>query len=556
MKNILFIATLLASSLFLAQETEEKGSFFGGFESNSQWLQIDDELFKYDPEATFLPEDRFRSNNYFQLNYNYGKITAGVQYETYLPSALLGFSPDFDGKNGIATYYLNFKNETLDITGGYFYEQFGSGLILRSWEDRQLGINNALRGVRINFAPFPYLSITGVFGQQRNGFELSEGTVSGLDANFDIGSVAQLESIDLRLGISYVSRYQDRGTNLEIPSNVGAYGARLDWGAGNFYGGFEGILKDKDVIAREGALISNRLYDGTALQVNLGYSQKGFGINTTFRRLENFSFYSDRLAEGNQFSQQIINYVPALTKQQDYLLTNIYVYGAQPGIVDDGLEERVGEVGMQTDLYFTFPKESALGKYGTKVAANFSYWGGLEATFYDDRSYDVEFIGKGNNYFRDINFEIKNRWSSKFSSVVTYQNVMADKGVVLSGPLGGPEDIEANVGIIEGTFKFENGKALRIAGQHLWTEKDRKNWAGADVEYNFNSNFSLFVVDAWNYGGEGELHYYNFGGSYTKGRTRLGMNYGRQRGGLLCVGGVCRIVPASTGLNVNLSVNF
>ena len=555
MKKLLWCATFLVCTCVWSQD--EKGTFFGGFESNSQWLLDDDGLKELDTDPGFVaPEDQFRSNNYFQLNYNYGKFTAGVQYESYLPSALLGYSPDFDGGNGIATYYLNYKDESVDITGGYFYEQFGNGLILRSWEDRQLGINTAIRGVRVNYAFLPSLDVTAIYGQQRNAFELSEGVLTGLDANFDVGMASGLESVDLRFGLSYVNRYQDRGTNEEIPSNVAAYGARIDWGVGNFYGGFEGIIKGEDAIVNEGALISNRLYDGTALQVNLGYSQKGLGINASFRRLENFSFYADRFAEGNQFNQQLINYVPALTKQQDYMLTNIYVYSSQARLLTDDLEQRAGEVGAQTDVYFTFPKESALGKVGTKIAANFSYWGGLETTFDEDLSYDVKFIGKGNNYFRDVNFEIKNHWSKTFNSVLTFQNVLADKGVVLGGPLGGPDDIEANLVVGEGTVTFDGGKSLRIVGQHLWTHKDRKNWAGGVVEYSFNSRLALYAADAWNYGGDGEIHYYNLGGSYTKGRTRFGMNYGRQRGGLICVGGVCRFVPESSGLTLNLAVNF
>ena len=48
-------------------------------------------------------------------DYNLGKITAGVQYESYLPSALLGYSPVFDGNNAIGTYYLNFKHEELKL---------------------------------------------------------------------------------------------------------------------------------------------------------------------------------------------------------------------------------------------------------------------------------------------------------------------------------------------------------------------------------------------------------------------------------------------------------
>ena len=555
MKYLVFVLATISSLTFFAQENNS-GTFFGGFESNSQWLQPDDELITFDPGSAPLPDDRLRANNYLLLNYSYGKFTAGLQYESYLPSALLGYTPDFDGDNGVALYYLQYQDKTLDITGGYFYEQFGNGLLLRTWEDRQLGINTAMHGVRVKFNPLDYLDFTGLVGQLRDGFELSEGVISGLDANLDIGTLAEMNSVDLRMGLSYVNRYQDIGTNRDLPNNVAMYGARIDFSSGRFYGGVEGGIKDEDALVFDNVLLSNRLYDGTALQVNLGYSQKGLGINTTFRRLENFSLYSDRFSEGNLFNQQLVNYTPGLTKQQDYLLTNIYVYNPQPRIVNDNISITVGEVGMQADLFYTFPKESFLGKYRTKLAANFSYWGGLDTTFNEDESYEVEFIGSGARYYRDINFEIKNRWNSKFSSVLTFQNVITDVGIFEGGTLGLNGEIEATIAVAEGTIKFDRGRSLRLVGQHLWTKQDRKNWAAAVVEYSFNSALSIYAADSYNYGGEGELHYYNLGGSYTKGNARLGLNYGRQRGGLICIGGVCRFVPANNGLSVNLAVNF
>ncbi|NND88630.1 MAG: hypothetical protein HKM28_05230, partial [Flavobacteriaceae bacterium] len=76
------------------------------------------------------------------------------------------------------------------------------------------------------------------------------------------------------------------------------------------------------------------------------------------------------------------------------------------------------------------------------------------------------------------------------------------------------------------------------------------------IEYNLSSRLGFFVADSYNYGGEGKIHYYNIGGSYSKGRARFSMNYGRQRGGLICIGGVCRFVPESNGLNMNLVVTF
>lgn len=531
--------------------SQETGYFFGGLESNSQWL-LDDEDFGYK-----APKEQFRANNYLQLNYSLGKFTAGLQYESYLPKALEGYSPTWNGQNGIGTYYLNFRNETLDITGGYFYEQFGSGLIFRTYENRQLGVNNALKGVRVKFSPTATFDLTGVYGQTRNGFDVSEGVIQGLDANVDLSALMNVDAVDLKLGASYVGRYQDNGSNDTIPANVNAYGGRLDFVVDNFFGGIEANAKDPDVLINETIVTSPQLFDGTALLVNLGYAQKGLGINTTFRRLENFTFYSDRNAEGNQFNEQVVNYIPAITKQHDYLLSNIYVYNSQPRLLLTTNEQRAGEVGAQADIYYSFDKETALGKVGTKLAGNFSYWAGLETDFnLTDQNYDVKFIGKGDRYFRDLNIEIKNRWNSKWNTVASFQDVIIDKSVSKGGILGQQGDIRAQIAVVEGTRRFSGAKALRMELQHLWTEDDDKNWAAAVIEYYFNSSIGVYVADSWNYGGPNNDHFYNVGGSYSKGRARFSLNYGRQRGGLICVGGVCREVPESSGVTANLVVTF
>lgn len=548
MKKLLFLTLAFG---FIAVNAQESGSFYGGLESNSQWLQTDEGI-------NFLaPEDQFRANNYLLLNYRLDKFTAGVQFESYLPSALLGYDSVYDNNNNVATYYFNYKDESIDVTGGYFYDQFGSGLIFRSWEDRQLGLNNAIKGFNIKFSPTDYLNVKAIFGKQRYGFEESEGTIQGLDTEISISNALNIDAIDIQMGLSYVGRNQNTNGNELIPSTVGAYSGRLDFIFKDFYAGVEAVLKDPDVVANEGQIASNKLYDGTALQVNAGFAQKGLGINATFRRLENFSFFSDRLAEGNIFNQQVINYVPGLTKQQDYLLTNIYVYNPQPRLIIESFDQRSGEVGTQFDLYYTFKKGTTLGgEYGTKLAMNFSYWAGLDAEYnIENRWYKAKFIGNGTQLFRDVNLEVKKKWSKDWSSVFTYQNVTVDKGVVEGGPLGN-SSINANIGVIEATRRFDDGKALRMVAQHLWSEDDRKNWAAAVLEYNFSTTLAIYAADNWNYGGIDKIHYYSLGGSYSKGNTRLGINYGRQRGGLICIGGVCRFVPENTGLSANLTVAF
>ena len=547
---LLSIFTLLL--ICNTSSAQDFGDFYGGLESNSQWLQNDSEI---DFDA---PEERFRANNYLALNYNFKRFTIGAQYESYLPAALLGYAPIYNNENGIGTYYINYKDDLMDITAGYFYEQFGSGLILRSWEDRQLGLNNAIKGIGAKLQITDYFDIKAVYGKQRNGFEESEGTIQGLDSNFVLSDVFNLENSNITLGLSYVARYQDTNYNRNIPSTVGAYSARLDFDFKSLYGGVEVVIKDPDVIVNNGNIVSNKLYDGTALQVNLGYAKKGIGISSTFRRLENFSFYADRFAEGNIYNQQVINYIPGLTKQQDYLLTNIYVYNPQPRLIIESYDKRAGEVGFQSDVFYTFKKGSTLGgKYGTKIALNFAYWAGLDAEYnVENKWYKAKFIGSGPKLFRDINLEVKKKWSTQWSSAFTFQNVIVDKGIVQGGPLGIEDPIHATIAVVETTKKFDKGKSLRAVAQHLWTKKDRKNWMAGVLEYNLSSSLAVYAADSYNYGGDGKIHYYSFGGSYSKNNLRFGLNYGRQRGGLICIGGVCRYVPENTGLTANLNITF
>ncbi|MBC8455131.1 MAG: hypothetical protein H8D66_00040, partial [Flavobacteriales bacterium] len=431
--------------------------------------------------------------------------------------------------------------------------QFGNGLIFRSWEDRQLGINNAIKGVRLKYYPSDDIELIAMYGHQRDGFNYTESTIQGLNADISLNQILNLKEIDLSIGASLVNRYQKDGFK---PSNVSAYGGRVNMYAGDFSLNIEGAIKDPDVIANENVVVSDRQYDGTAFQIDFGYSKKGLGINTTFRRLENFNFYSDRLAEGNIYNQKTLSFTPALTKQQEYLLTNVYVYNAQPRLVMNDSEKRSGEVGFQNDFYYSFNKDNFLGKYKTKIAFNFSYWSGIESTFNQDNSYDVKFIGNGDRYYRDLNLEIKNRWNSKLRTAITFLDVIIDQNIVLGGPLGVGVNIKAKVGVIDASYLHANGKSSRGVLQHLWTKNDRKNWLGFLYEYGISSSIDVFVSDGWNYGRSDKIHYYNLGGSYSKNSTRVSLNYGRQRGQHICVGGVCRYVPESNGFNLSLSRSF
>jgi len=109
------------------------------------------------------------------------------------------------------------------------------------------------------------------------------------------------------------------------------------------------------------------------------------------------------------------------------------------------------------------------------------------------------------------------------------------------------------------TYKFTSKKSLRWEVQGLFTQQDKGNWVAALVEYTISPHWFFTASDQWNYGNpvnDERLHYYTVAGGYSVRTTRFSLTYGRQREGVVCVGGVCRQVPASSGFYVTISSSF
>jgi len=557
MKKIIFL--LFFGTTFFVNG-QDKGTVFGGFETNAQWYLNDKTLYDEFYNSVSQPENPVRSNSYLFVNYKIKNWSFGVQGEAYEQDALLNYNPKYKGVN-LATYYARFKMEKIDVTAGYFYEQFGSGLLLRTWEDRALGINNALRGGRIIFKPVSSFTLKAVYGQQRTGFDVSNGKIYGVDADISLSDLFKFENSDLGIGFSYVGR--DEKTDIVNPKFndvTNGFAGRINYSHGSFYLSSEYDYKSEDAVVQVRNQIDNNLIKpGSALLFNMGYSKRGLGIDGTFRRLENMSFFSERIAKGNSFNDLIMNYIPSLTKQHHYNLANIYVYQAQPNVILSDLSiVKAGEIGGQTDLFYNFTKGSKLGgKYGTKVAVNYSQYNALGGKFYiyTPQDYQTDFFGFGKKYFSDVNVEITKKWNNKLQTVLSYINQYYNKKLV-EETYG---EVKTNIIGAEATYRFNDTKSLRLQGEHMWADSDKKNWAALTAEVNLGTKYTIFASDMYNYGNDDpklRINYYTIGNAYRYKTTRVSLSYGRQRGGLVCVGGVCRYVPESTGVSLSLNTSF
>lgn len=540
-----------------------------GFESNSQ-CYIDDNKIKLDTEEA---KHRFRSNNYLKIDYRVKNFEFGIQGESYAPKALLQYNPQLkDYHIGTAFARYNNTQKGIDITVGHFYEQFGSGLALRLWEDRALGINNALFGGRIKWNLQDIFQLKVLGGRQRigMGFDFSKGFVLGSDAELDISQLLKKEDYTLKIGGSFTMRNEDITKEQPLSKkNTSVFGFRTDYSGEKFNFSGEYLYKTKDIHFEQEQFFPKVNRPGNALLINMGYNNNdNIAFNINLRRLENFRFFSQRNIADNIYNYGVINYIPALTKQYEHSLQNIYVYQAQPQIVYDGFPKKQGEIGGQFDLFYEAEAGSFLGgATGASFAINGSYWAGLKndiktTTRKDKYGVEIEeielntpLIGVGEKYYHDLAIEYRKSFTDNFTTVFSYLNQYYSSLPIVQKPY----IVKAHTISAEGMYFLSDTQSVRLEMQHQWANEDLKNWIGNTLEYIPNARWSFFVSDLYNYGNDEKdkrIHYYNVGTSFSYKTTRVALSYGRQRGGILCVGGICRIVPEAAGLTLNITTNF
>lgn len=558
MKIFFSFTTILFFSIAVSAQINLKkfGSLSISLETNAQYYN------EKDNELGFVaPDDRLRSNNYLKINYQLKKITAGVQFEDYnTQGPILGFPENLKG-SGLTNYFIGFAAKKYNITLGHFYEQFGSGMTLRAWEDRQLGINNALYGARISLTPTDYLTTKFIYGTKRDAYNTGNGIVMGADVELNISTALKNSWKDslssLLVGFSYVQKQEDYNGNIvNYPEKVNLISSRIGYTKNNVSLNMEYGLKSNDGMINDlGNIINTTRYvNGNFLLVTTNITGKNNATNITVRQEKNFAAKTDRKAPLNQL---LLNYVPALTKQQHYSLANIYVYNAQSKIsfLPGNLLNSIGEIGGQIEWYKNFPKNSTLGgKYGMQLNINFSNYYGLAFDGTDIATAKLYNFKPSKQNYRDLSMEVKKTWSKKTKTVFSYINQLYNQNIIEGY---GSEKLATNIIIAEGIFKIKKTQSFKADVQHMWVKEGKGNWAAATTEYNFSSKWNIFLADLYNYGNQyKKVHYYNFGSTYTKKSLRIMASYGRQREGLLCVGGVCRLVPASSGFSLSASYNF
>ena len=211
--------------LFIYKGFSQSNNFFyGSFESNGVYYE-DSESTDYDK--------KFASNSYLNIKYNLNnKWVFDLQTESYIPKQLQNYS-DLLEDTFISTFSIDFNTTNFNFTLGTLYEQFGSGILLRTWEDRQLGINNSLWGIRSSYNK-GNLSFVLLGGYQKKANTISEGKVFGFDSEF-VAYDDKNSFRNLILGLSYLGRLEaPHYISYPFEDLTNSFSGRIDYNSNKF----------------------------------------------------------------------------------------------------------------------------------------------------------------------------------------------------------------------------------------------------------------------------------------------------------------------------------
>jgi hypothetical protein len=545
MKKQILLSLLSLLTGFTAGAQEQNSPITGGLQTNANFFIADDK--RVGPGIPQYDYQKFGAESWLNLNYSKWGFDLGMRFDMFNNSNLLNPSNSYTNQ-GIGRWFIRKNVGKLELEGGYLYDQIGSGMIYRAYEERALMIDNAMLGVKVGYALNENWKIKGFTGRQKQQFSLYNTVIRGAVLEGFVKPDSS-KNITLAPGLGVVGRTYAQETVDQIVNTIATYAPQDSTGAqyntyaatvyntltaGRFIWYVEGALKSYDVINDPNAVnvkgvpgkIENR--KGHSVYSSLAYSQKGLGVTLELKRTNNFAFRQNPFALGVQGP---INFLPPMAKQNTYRLTTRFSPATQ----------EIDEQAIQVDVHYKVNKKLAVG-------INFS---------------DIQFPD-GTELYREITPEFtwkhKRIWQFTGGLQLLRYNIFVYQG---KGTY-----VDATTPYAEFLYKFSSRKSVRIEAQYLDTEQEFGSWVNAVVEFGMAPHWLIAVSDMYKlkhqdtdnvapeklkYDG---LHFPTVQISYTHKANRIGLAWVKQVEGINCAGGICRFEPAFSGVKLQVNSSF
>ncbi len=557
LQKIFFLSFIISVFICTDIYAQDKGVFSGGFQSNANFF-IRDSLIG----AANIPQydnQLIGAEAWLDLNYAIKGYSLGVRFDLFNNSNLRDPNSSYSDQ-GIGKYYIRKQLDKVGFQVGYIYDQIGSGIIYRAFEERPQLIDNALVGAQVDYRFNNDWKASAFTGRQRNLFSTFQSIIKGakLEGYYGFGKDNPLsiapgfgivnrtlddETMDRVIGVvkNYIGDDRFKPTyNVYLGSfyNTLSY-KNFSWYVEAAYkspDAFNDPMASRTVLFGEPLQGRMRRAAGSVLYTALSFAKGKLGITLEGKRTENFNFRVDPNLSRN-FGQ--INFIPPMNRQNTYRLTSRY----SPATQD------LSEQAFQADIKYRVNKKLFLNlnvSNITDLTGNLLLYREmyLTGTYKYKRLWQVIGGLQIQNYNQEI-YEVK------------------------------PEVpiVETIIPFVDFLYKIDRKKSVRaefqymIIGEDGSTLQDYGDWAFGLVEFNMAPHWSLVVSDMYNIGpgknapsdANGEkidIHYPRFDVFYNNGSNRYGLSYVKQVEGIVCTGGICRLEPAFSGVKFSISSTF
>ena len=488
-------------------------------QSNKSWFLLPDGLgLSNQLEYSYNIDNKIEIfENWLTLDYNKNIFSAGLRFEAFQPN-----DPDPSVSRGKVRYAdIAYKYFTVDIgdieegitiTAGNFYKLFGRGLILKSYEDRNIRVDNNLLGVKVQ-ANYLDFSISALSGSAENSNAERNDIIHAMDLQYN--------GLDfVKLATTFASNQPE----IEGIARTTLASFRLQPSYWNLDGYAEyGIKSNTD---DQSTYFSDDEWKiGEAFYGSMNFYYDAFSIVGEYKYYDNYAFTS---SDGTIF----YNTSPSLRKEYTYQLLNRH-----PSPLDQSNEE-----GFAVEVNYNFSDE-------TSVVANYGLTQTLSTSSYYQRinNFSLPIVTQ----LKEVYLQATHSWNESFTTIAAF---------------GYNEELSTNTKnvtpILENKFYFDDINTIKLVLEHQQTENlttDEKYFNDViAIEYLRSPGFNVSLVTELKTTEPEESKtlrkvwsFIQFG--YKLGNhTDLSLLVGSRQAGNICIGGICRFEPAFQGIEFKM----
>ncbi|MDI9319857.1 MAG: DUF6029 family protein [Phycisphaerales bacterium] len=506
----------------------QQGTLTGDIMTNVNFFQNDSNIIE--PNNPLYEKFKSGGESWLSLRYNQNGFTAFLRVDAFQNSNLKHLTKPMT-TYGIGAFNLSKDIGSLSISAGYIYDQIGSGILFRSYEDRGLLIDNALVGLSLKYKINDHIFVKALAGQQKNNnavntFYAPIFKAINIEGDYDISKV------HITPGVGSLNRTLDEGAMQDVIASINAlpledrfipkynmyaYTAYNTLMYKNITWYAEGVYKTSEAISVNGIL---EKHSGSTLYSTLGWAKKGVAVNLTAKRTENFVM---RNSPSTTLLDGMVNWQPVVAVIRPHRLLARYTPASQD----------LSEMAIKGDIM---------------IAPNDNYNININYTHTNKIN--------GEKLYREIFVDGEYRGLDKWILGGGVQYMEYNLQVYRNEPLPFMYSVTPFVDI---TYRINNKQALRVELEYQDTKQDYGSWAYGLVEYTIAPHWSFALSDMYNINptaNHEKTHYYNVFTAYTKGPHRFSLAYVKQVAGINCTGGVCRYEPAFSGIRASITSSF